>query len=91
MYMWHKMSLWLSNGSIPSDKTLKHGLITPQYHYTVKGKKVLESKDEITKRVGTVMLDGADALAQTFAIPVRPKKRLGLRGKVKRWEPLDDD
>jgi hypothetical protein len=90
MYMWNKMGLWLSDGSIPTDKLLRRGLITPQYHYTIKGKKALESKEEIAKRLGTVMLDGADALAQTFAMPVRPKKQFGQRGKVKKWNPLDD-
>jgi hypothetical protein len=90
IYMWQKMGLWLKHGSIPSDKALKHGLITPQYHYTLKGKQVLESKDEIKKRVGRVMLDGADTLAQTFAIPVRAKKNFSRKGKVKKWEPLDE-
>jgi hypothetical protein len=90
MYMWYKMGLWLPQGSIPEDKTLKHGLIVPQYHYTVKGKQVLESKEEITRRLGITLLDGADALAQTFAVPVKVKHPFGVKKKVKTWEPLDD-
>lgn len=90
MYMWHKMSQWLPSGTIPCDKTLKHGLITPQYHYSTKGKQCLEGKDDIARRLGTTLMDGADALAMSFAINVRPKKVVGTRTKVKRWNPLDD-
>jgi hypothetical protein len=90
MYMWHQMGLWLPQGSIPMDKPLKHGLITPQYHYTIKGKKVLEGKEEIIRRLGVVPLDAADALAQTFALPVRPRHPFGCKRKAKKWEPLDD-
>ena len=83
-YMWQKMRDWLPNASIPTDKLLKAGLIAPQYRYTVKGKMVLESKDDIKKRMGKVMLDGADALALTFATPVVSKAR---RGKPKtEWD-----
>ena len=74
-YMWQKMRDWLPSASIPTDKLLRSGLIAPQYRYTTKGKMVLESKDDIKKRMGKVMLDGADALALTFATPVKSNAR----------------
>ena len=85
-YMWQKMRDWLPSASIPTDKLLRAGLIAPQYRYTTKGKLVLESKDDIKKRMGKVMLDGADALALTFATPVKSNTR---RAKPKtEWNVL---
>lgn len=73
--MWWHMKEWVEeNGSIPNDATLKQELATPVYWYDSAGKKVLEPKDQIKKRLqGGGSPDLADALALTFAYPVRKK------------------
>lgn len=70
--MWWLMKEWLeAGGAIPSDATLKQELATPMYWYDAAGRKVLEPKDEIKKRLqGGGSPDMADALALTFAHPV---------------------
>lgn len=70
--MWFEMSQWIKAGSIPKLQSLKQELATPVYWYDPQGRKVLESKDEIKKRLqGGNSPDLADALALTFAAPVR--------------------
>lgn len=70
--MWWAMKEWISNGgAIPNDTTLKQELSTPTYWYDAIGRRVLEGKDEIKKRLqGGGSPDIADALALTFAYPV---------------------
>ena len=70
--MWWAVKEWLSSGgSIPNDTTLKQELSTPTYWYDAVGRRVLEGKDEIKKRLqGGGSPDIADALALTFAYPV---------------------
>ena len=70
--MWWAMKEWISNGgAIPNDTTLKQELLTPTYWYDAVGRRVLEGKDEIKKRLqGGGSPDIADALALTFAYPV---------------------
>lgn len=71
--MWAAMSEWLANGgSIPNDSSLKAELATPTYSFDVHGKKKLESKDDIKKRLLGNSPDMANALALTFAAPVTP-------------------
>jgi Terminase large subunit, T4likevirus-type, N-terminal len=73
--MWFEMKLWLeSGGAIPNDESLKHELATPTYKYNAGNQKVLESKDEIKRRLNSSSPDIADALALTFAYPVARKK-----------------
>lgn len=78
--MWWEMSQWLVNGgSIPNDPALKQELATPVYWYDAAGRKVLEPKDEIKKRLqGGGSPDMADALALTFAYPVRKRAPLDI-------------
>ena len=80
--MWFEMADWLrGGGSIPDRTDLKQDLAAPVYAYDAQGRKQLESKDEIKKR-GLPSPDLGDALALTFAFPVRPKseaERLGIR------------
>lgn len=77
--MWWEMSVWIKTGAIPDDVNLKQELATPVYWYDSNGKKVLESKDEIKKRLqGAGSPDIADALALTFANPVAARNRAGL-------------
>jgi hypothetical protein len=70
--MWWAMKEWVEQGgSIPNDMSLKSELSTPTYQYDSVGRRVLESKDEIKKRLqGGGSPDIADALALTFAYPV---------------------
>lgn len=73
--MWWHMKEWIEeNGAIPNDPALKQELATPIYWYDAAGRKVLEPKDEIKKRLqGGGSPDLADALALTFAYPVRKR------------------
>jgi hypothetical protein len=70
--MWWSMREWLENGgSIPNNLALKAELSTPVYWYDAVGRRCLESKDDIKKRLqGGSSPDIADALALTFAYPV---------------------
>ncbi len=69
--MWFAIRDWLrSGGAIPNDQSLKMDLSAPTYEFNAAGKIKLESKDDIKKR-GMPSPDVADALAVTFATPVR--------------------
>jgi len=76
--MWWEMAQWLRNGgAIPNDTALKQELATPTYWYDPQGRRVLESKEDIKKRLqGGASPDLADALALTFASPVRRRSPL---------------
>ena len=73
--MWYLMKEWIEmGGAIPNDVALKQELATPTYWFDSQGRKVLESKDQIKKRLqGAGSPDLADALALTFAAPVAKK------------------
>ena len=73
--MWWLMKQWIEEGgAIPNDVALKQELATPIYWYDNVGRRVLESKDQIKKRLqGAGSPDLADALALTFAHPVAKK------------------
>ena len=73
--MWWLMRQWIEEGgAIPNDIALKQELATPIYWYDNVGRRVLESKDQIKKRLqGAGSPDLADALALTFALPVAKK------------------
>lgn len=70
--MWCAMADWLkAGGSIPDMMALKQELATPVYWFDPQGRKVLEPKDEIKKRMNeSGSPDLADALSLTFAAPV---------------------
>ena len=74
--MWWLMKQWIEEGgAIPNDTALKQELATPIYWYDNVGRRVLESKDQIKKRLqGAGSPDLADALALTFALPVAKKE-----------------
>ena len=74
--MWWLMKEWIEEGgAIPNDTALKQELATPIYWYDNVGRRVLESKDQIKKRLqGAGSPDLADALALTFALPVAKKE-----------------
>lgn len=70
---WAKMREWLvSDGRIPDEQRLKDDLTGVQYQYNLHGKLQLERKEEMRKR-GLSSPDYADALALTFAFPVKPR------------------
>ncbi len=82
--MWWTMKEWIeSGGAIPADPYLRQELATPTYWYDAQQRKVLESKDEIKKRLqGGASPDIADALALTFAYPVNKQLPREVRVKI---------
>jgi phage terminase large subunit-like protein len=89
--MWWAMKEGLERGgAIPPDPALRQELATPVYWYDASGKRVLESKDEIKKRLqGGGSPDLADALALTFAHPVASRLDLPSYAKRKGKEDYD--
>lgn len=86
--MWCAMAEWLRTGSIPDIPELKAELATPIYWYDAQGRKVLESKDDIKKRLqGGASPDLADALALTFAAPVSKRQALPEDWTQRRYRP----
>jgi len=84
--MWWLMKQWIEEGgAIPNDVALKQELATPIYWYDNVGRRVLESKDQIKKRLqGAGSPDLADALALTFALPVAKKEMEDIYIKKRR-------
>lgn len=73
--MWGDMRDWLaSGGSIPDDRNLRRELSQQTYEFSKKDGSCVKlvSKDEMRKQ-GLASPDIADALALTFAFPVRKK------------------
>ena len=71
--MWGEMRDWLESEEeteIPDDDYLQADLVAPGYKYTSLTQLQLEKKEEIKKRTGKSP-DAGDALALTFAEPVR--------------------
>jgi len=74
--VWWEMRDWLSGDlpvSIPDSNELHADLCAPFYKYNSQSRRQLESKDDIKKR-GLRSPDIADALALTFAEPIKIKK-----------------
>ena len=72
-YMWNGLKEWLGTGAIPEkDTVLEADLVGPGYHINKQNQLVIEAKESMQKR-GIASPDDADALALTFAAPVRPK------------------
>lgn len=72
---WGQMKKWLADdqGQIPSDDRLKDDLCAPDYGYDMRGRVKLERKEDMRAR-GLASPDYADALALTFAQPVRKRE-----------------
>lgn len=70
--MWMTLADQVRAGlAIPNDVALKVELATPTYSYDAQQRIIIESKDDIRKRLpGAGSPDIADALALTFAYPV---------------------
>ena len=81
--MWVALRDWLREGGrLPSGKTistaLEAELTAPTYFFNAAGKIQLEDKARIKERLSR-STDLADALALTFAVPVRPDERAVTR------------
>ena len=73
--MWSQMGEWIRTiGALPNMTALKNELCTVQYDFDIAGRLRLEPKEKIKERTGKSP-DLADALALTFAAPVRPRHR----------------
>jgi hypothetical protein len=78
--IWGQMKTWLKEGgAIPDDAMLGEEIPGPEYFVKLNGKIQLESKEDMKKR-GLRSPNRADALALTFAFPVRAR-RSGLHAK----------
>ena len=92
--MWFEMRDWLQGGgAIPDSLSLKQELATPTYSFDSQGRRALESKDQIKKRLQNAgSPDLADALALTFASPIQKSidRYEAARGSTKhsrnRWD-----
>jgi len=69
-YMWGQARAWLARGAIDPDPRLEQDLTGPGYTHDKQDRIVLESKEHMKAR-GVDSPDDADALALTFAAPVR--------------------
>jgi len=86
--MWGLMKEWLhGGGAIPDDQDLANDLIGPEaYELQVgprAGKLILESKDDMRER-GLKSPDSGDALALTFAMPVKNKSQKQFDSLIKK-------
>ena len=69
--MWGNLRDWLKGGgALPDDPELRADLTGVEYGYTATGEIQLEKKEDMKKR-GLASPDIGDALALTFAHPVR--------------------
>ena len=77
--MWDRVREWLINGAaIPNNPELKGELASPTYKFDAAGRLVLEPKEKMKER-GLRSPDMADALALTFAFPLRAMTRRPVR------------
>lgn len=87
--MWFEMKKWLQEGGCIDDEDLANELVAPEAHINAKGKHCLESKDDM-KRRGIQSPNLADALALTFAFPVKNNinmkfRKLRKKNKIPKW------
>ena len=94
--MWWSVKEWLEMGGVLPDRTdLVTELSTPTYWYDAVGKRCLESKDDIKKRLqGGGSPDIADALALTFSYPVAKQLPREVRERLipdkRDYDPYED-
>jgi hypothetical protein len=74
--MWGEMKAWFEDkpNQIPDDRALQAEITSPGFTHDSSRRLKVESKESMQKR-GIKSPDGGDALALTFAMPARPKKR----------------
>ncbi len=81
--MWNSMKQWLKEGgAIPRDDLLRDEILAPEVEPRMDGKLQLESKETMKER-GQLSPNRADALALTFAFPVRKSGPLDELGRNK--------
>lgn len=87
--MWHLMADAVVAGlSIPNRNDLKLELATPTYKFDVQDRILLESKDDIKKRMpDSASPDLADALALTYAQPVAKRNDIQHSHRAKEYDP----
>lgn len=86
--MWDSVRIWLEMADIPNDKILIRDLTTPDYFYNkTSGKKQLESKDDLKKRLGRSP-DKGDSLANSLAYPVVPQHHQVSEPEPVNWRAL---
>lgn len=73
-HMWDSMKQWLATGAIDEDLQLETDLSGPCLRSDTRQRIWLESKEDMKKR-GLDSPDDGDALALTFAAPVKPPKK----------------
>jgi hypothetical protein len=74
--MWCELRDWIAAGGvIPRHTRLMQDLAAPTYRFDVQDRMALESKDDLKAR-GLPSPDEGDALALTFAFPVRKDRNL---------------
>lgn len=97
IYMWAMMKEWLAaGGCIPDDDDIYTDLISPEaYEVAIgpnAGKMIMESKKDMAKR-GIDSPDDGDALALTFALPVKNKSQrrfeMNIRSQDSDFDILD--
>lgn len=91
MEMWAAMARWIKDGgAIPADTILQADLSAPTYGFQSSGKRILESKEKMKERIGRSP-DRGDALALTFASPVRPRVPAQIRhyGIEDDYDPIE--
>jgi len=87
--MWGAMRDWLKEGgAIPDDPRLCEEIPGPEYQVKLNGDIVIESKDDMKER-GMPSPNRADALALTFAFPVRKKIRNDPKRRMENSEPRE--
>ena len=81
-FMWFEMRDWLqAGGVIPRNVELMQDLAAPTYYFERASDRImLESKDDIKDRIKRSP-DLGDALALTFAYPVRPETHLAHQAR----------
>lgn len=86
--MWGLMKEWLEDqpAQIPDDDSLEIDLCGLRYTYDSKGRLKLESKDDAKNR-GIKSPDDGDALALTFAYPVRPASETRVFQRQAQFRP----
>lgn len=86
--MYNSAKTWLKEGGALDDQETAEDLATPEYRVKLDGKIVLESKDDIKKRIGRSPGKG-DALVLTFAFPVT-KRQQHLPGATQQGRCITD-
>jgi len=80
--MWGELKKWLEESvcSLPDDEVLVADMCGPSYTYDSSRRLKLERKEDMKKR-GLKSPDSGDALALTFAMPIRNSKETDWKGR----------